>query len=336
MAEVTLGRTGITVQKDGFGALPIQRRTLEDALPILRRALDSGINFFDTARSYSDSEEKLGKAISGQRDSFIIASKSPAATARDYLMDLETSLRNLKTDRIDIYQFHNPEKIPRPGDPSGLYEAAQDARAAGKIRFIGISNHRLPVAAEAVRSGLYDTLQFPFNYLSSGKEEDLVALCKEKGVGFIGMKGLSGGLITDIGAARAWIARFDSVVPIWGIQTMGELESLIAAVRRDEKAPTAEQQARIEKDRRELCGEFCRSCGYCAPCRAGIKIFNCARMSLLLRRMPSANFLTPEWRREMEKIKDCQDCGDCEARCPYSLPIRELLKKNYEDYQTFL
>jgi predicted aldo/keto reductase-like oxidoreductase len=336
MFKVTLGRTGITVNQDGFGALPIQRRTVEDALPILRKALSSGFNFFDTARAYSDSEEKLGMAISQKRDSFFLASKTMAGNGADFTKDLETSLKNLKTGHIDIYQFHNPETMPRPGDPSGLYDAALAAKAAGKIRFIGISNHRLHVAREAVESGLYDTLQFPFNYLSGEKEADLVRLCKEKNVGFIAMKALSGGLITAVDASRAWLAQFGNVVPIWGIQTEEELDTLIAAIRSGAQEPDENQKARIKQDRADLGGDFCRSCGYCLPCPAGIKIFNCARMSQLLRRMPLRNFLNDEWRSEMEKIKDCQDCGACESRCPYSLPIRALLKKNYEDFQTFL
>jgi aryl-alcohol dehydrogenase-like predicted oxidoreductase len=334
--HVTLGRTGIVVQKDGFGALPIQRRTVDDAIPLLQKALDSGINFFDTARGYTDSEEKLGIALSDRRGEFIIASKSHAKTGDAYTKDLDTALHLLKTDHIDIYQFHNPETYPKPGDGSGLYEAALVAKKQGKIRFIGLTNHRLFVAQEAVKTGLFDTLQYPFNYLSIEKEIALVKLCEKENVGFIAMKALSGGLLCDVDASRAWLSQFPNVVPIWGIQLEAELDALIAAAKSDSRTVTAEQQKRIDKDRAELTGDFCRSCGYCAPCPANIKIFNCARVGLLLRRSPPDKWLTEEWQGEMQKINDCIDCGACETRCPYNLPIRKLLKKQYADYQAFL
>jgi predicted aldo/keto reductase-like oxidoreductase len=241
----------------------------------------------------------------------------------------------LKTDYIDLYQFHNHEKYPRPGDGTGLYEAMLEAKQAGKIRFIGITNHRIDVAFEAVRSGLYDTMQFPFSYISGEREAGLVKLCAETDTGFIAMKGLCGGLLSDIGAASAFMNTQANVVPIWGIQTMDELDKLKAAMK-SEAGPDPAQSARIERDRAELRGNFCRSCGYCLPCPAGIPIFNCARMSLLLRRSPPAQWLTPHWRREMEKIKDCIDCGHCREHCPYGIDTPALLKRNYEDYQTFL
>ena len=335
MTEVTLGRTGISVRKDGFGALPIQRRAPEDAACILQKALDSGINFFDTARAYTDSEEKIGKAISSRRGEFILASKTHAKTGEALTRDLETSLALLKTGYIDIYQFHNPETMPAPGDPSNLYDAALAAKRLGKIRCIGITNHRLGVAVEAAKSGLFDTLQYPFSYLSDKKEIALVELCRRERVGFIAMKALAGGLITNINAARAWMAQHESVVPIWGIQRESELDALIAAIKTGAGALTGEQRAYIDRDRAELTGDFCRSCGYCLPCPSSIKIPNCARMGLLLRRSPSGQWLTPEWQKEMDNIKTCANCGGCESRCPYGLKIRALLKKNYEDYQTF-
>jgi predicted aldo/keto reductase-like oxidoreductase len=335
MIETVLGRTGLAVNKDAFGALPVQRVDMEGASVLLRKALDGGINFFDTARGYSDSEEKIGAALSGRRDQFILATKTPAKKAEDFWKDLETSLGKLKTDHIDIYQFHNPAACPRPGDGTGLYEAMLEARARGKIRFIGITNHRLPVAREAVESGLYDTLQFPFCYLSDEQEIALTRLCAEKNVGFIAMKALSGGLITDIGAARNWLAQYQNVVPIWGIQRESELDALFEAMNR-ETGLTGAQRKRIEADRAELSGTFCRGCGYCMPCPAGIIIHTCARISLMIRRAPSARLLSEEWQKEMAKIKNCLHCGNCVSRCPYGLDTPALLEKNYADYQALL
>ncbi|GHV70764.1 aldo/keto reductase [Spirochaetia bacterium] len=335
MKRALLGRTGITVNKEAFGALPVQRVGMAEAVKLLQKALDGGINFFDTARGYSDSEEKIGNALSHRRDEFILATKTPSKNAEGFWKDLETSLGKLKTDHIDIYQFHNPDFFPRPGDDTGLYEAMVQAKAQGKIRFIGITNHRLPLAKEAVESGLYDTLQFPFSYLSNEDEINLTRLCAEKNVGFIAMKALSGGLITDIDAAQAWMAQYANVVPIWGIQRASELEGLLGAAEKN-SGLLPEHERRIETDRRELSGTFCRGCGYCMPCPAEIEINTCARMPLLLRRAPSARFLSPEWQKEMAKIEHCRHCGHCVKHCPYGLDTPGLLKKSYQDYQTFL
>ncbi len=252
-----------------------------------------------------------------------------------FWQDLENSLTTLKTDYIDIYQFHNPSFCPKPNDGTGLYEAMLEAKKQGKIHFIGITNHRLSVAIEAVLSGLYDTLQFPFSYLAHKKEEDLVNLCKEKNVGYICMKALSGGLITRSDAAYAYLSQFDNTLPIWGIQRENELDEFISYI---EKPPvmTTEIEEFIENERKELVGEFCRGCGYCMPCPAGIEINNCARMSLLLRRSPTEGHLSEEGQAKMKKIEDCIECGNCKAHCPYGLDTPNLLKKNYEDYKTFL
>ena len=335
MKTVALGRTGIVVNRNGFGALPVQRVSKEESCRLLRKAYENGIRFFDTARAYSDSEEKIGLALSDVRDRIVIATKTAAATPEGFWKDLETSLSLLKTDYIDIYQFHNPAFCPRPADGSGLYEAMQEALLQGKIRHIGITNHRLSVAQEAVESGLYETLQFPFSYLASEKEEALVRLCAEKNVGFICMKALSGGLITRSDAAYAYLAQFENTLPIWGIQRESELDEFLQ-YQEHEPEFTKEMQSLVEKDRAELAGDFCRGCGYCMPCPAGIEINTCARMSLLLRRSPASGWLTEEGQARMAKIEECLNCGQCKSKCPYGLNTPELLKKNYEDYKTFL
>lgn len=335
MDYVTLGRTGIKVNKNGFGALPVQRVNKDEARVILQKAYDHGINFFDSARAYTDSEEKIGLSLGDVRENIYISTKTAALTVEDFWQDLETSLELLKSDYIDIYQFHNPSFCPQPNDGTGLYEAMLEAKKQGKIHFIGLTNHRLHVAKEAVESGLYDTVQFPFSYLASKQEQELVQLCREKEVGFICMKALSGGLITRSDVAYAYLNQFDNVLPIWGIQKVSELEEFLSY---QDEAPTMNDDIQhiIEYDRQQLAGEFCRGCGYCMPCPQGIEINNCARMSLMLRRAPSAAWLNEEWQEKMKLIETCLECGKCQSHCPYGLDTPALLKKNYEDYQTFL
>lgn len=335
MDKVTLGSTGITVCKNGFGALPIQRITKDEAVRIIRKACQGGIQFFDTAIKYTDSEEKLGLALEGIRDMVYLASKTPAKNAEEFWNDLNTTLTRLKTDYLDIFQFHNPAFCPKPGDGTGLYEAMLEAKAQGKIRHIGISNHRLLVAKEAIESGLYETLQFPFSYISGKQEIELVNMCKQRNMGFIAMKGLSGGLLTNYKACYAFEAQFDNVLPIWGIQSEAELDQWLSCIDNPPRM-TEEMKAIIEKDRAELAGDFCRGCGYCAPCTVGIKINECARMSQLIRRSPSKRLLEQETIDKMRKVNECIECGVCMTRCPYELKIPELLRKNLEDYENIL
>jgi predicted aldo/keto reductase-like oxidoreductase len=333
--QVTIGKTGITVEKNGFGALPIQRISQADAVKLLRRAYEGGMTYFDTARAYSDSEEKLGAAFSGMRDKIIIATKTGAKTVQDFWSDLETSLKNLRTDYIDIYQFHNPSFCPRPGDGTGLYEAMEQAKAQGKIRFISITNHRMDVAKEAVASGLYETLQYPFSYLSTDEEIALVQSCLDAGMGFIAMKGLSGGLINNSAAASAWMNQYPDVIPIWGIQRESELEEFLGHMQ-SPPPMTAELEALIRADREQLQGEFCRGCGYCMPCPQGIVINAAARISLMLRRAPTENSLNEQSKEIMKNVENCIGCYQCAAKCPYGLDTPKLLQRNYVDYQEVL
>ncbi len=331
MTKVTLGKTGIIAEKNSFGALPIQRITMDEAVRLLRKAYEHGVTFYDTARYYTDSEEKVGAAFEGMRDKVCIATKTGAQDAEAFWKELNTSLKNLKTDYIDIYQFHNPSFCPRPGDGTGLYEAMLEAKEKGMVRHIGITNHRLNVAAEAIESGLYETLQFPFCYLATQKDIELVEKCREANMGFIAMKALSGGLITNSRAAYAYLAQFDNVLPIWGVQRESELDEFLSYI---DEPPVMDDELRavIDKDRKELLGDFCRGCGYCMPCPVGIEINNCARMSLMIRRAPSAAQLTPQMQEKMKLIEKCLHCGKCKSKCPYGLDTPALLEKNYKDY----
>lgn len=335
MNVITLGSTGIQVVQNGFGALPIQRDSKEVAVKIVRRAYEGGMRFFDTARAYSDSEEKVGEALHDVRDNLYIATKTMAQTPEEFWEQLETSLRLLKTDYIDIYQFHCANQVYAPGDGTGMYECMLEAKAQGKIRHIGITAHKIQIAFDAVESGLYETLQYPFSYLAAEREKELVAKCKEKNVGFIAMKGLAGGLINKSEAAMAFMTQYDNVLPIWGIQRETELEEWLSYM---ENTPsmTGEIKEYIEREQKELSGEFCRGCGYCMPCPKGIMINQCARMSLMLRRAPSASWLSENMQAEMKKIETCINCRKCVSKCPYSLNTPELLKKNYEDYKRIL
>lgn len=335
MKTITLGKTGIVTPSTGIGALPIQRISKEEAGRLLRIAYDAGITFFDTARAYSDSESKIKFGLGDVRKKIFIATKLQATTPEAFRKSLETSLNTLGTEYIDIYQFHNPGFCPKPGDGTGLYEEMLKAKTEGKIRFIGITSHRLDIANEAVNSGLYDTLQYPFSYLADQRDEALVHLCFEKNMGFICMKAMSGGLITRADAAAAFLAQYPNALPIWGIQKEQELLEFISFMKNPPEF-TDEIKTVIEKDRVQLSGNFCRGCGYCLPCAANIDIPTCARMTLLLNRAPYPQFLTPEAQEKMERISNCTHCGHCLKNCPYQLNTPELLKGNYQYYKTFL
>ena len=334
MDTIRLGRTNLTVSKNGFGALPIQRVDMETACKILREAYAGGINYFDTARFYTDSEAKIGEALGSVRDKIIISSKTMATDVETFWRDLNKSLSELKTDYIDIYQFHNPPFCPKPNDGTGLYEAMLEAQEKGMIRHIGFTNHKLNIAEEAVLSGLYETLQFPFSYLAGEKEEALVSLCEIHDVGFICMKALAGGLITRSDVAYAFLAQY-TVSPIWGIQRESELREFLE-YNNNPPTLTDDMLEFIKREREELSGEFCRGCGYCMPCPVGIDISYCARMSLMIRRAPVAAQLTENMREKMAQTEKCLDCGKCKAKCPYGLDTPSLLRKNYKDYKTFL
>lgn len=334
MEKFRLGRTNLLVSRNGFGAIPIQRISFEDAGRLLRKAYDHGMNFFDTARGYTDSEEKIGAALSDVRKEIIIATKTHAGDKEEVLKNLETSLRNLRTDYIDIYQIHNPPKLPDQDDPSSAFSGLLEARKQGKIRFIGITNHRLEVVLEAIAGGLYDTIQYPLSALSTAADLKVIEECRKHDLGFIAMKALAGGLLTNAAAAFAFLRQYENVIPIWGIQTESELDEFLVY---EKQPPILDKKMwqLVEQERAALSGSFCRACGYCLPCPAGIPIPMAARMSLLLRRMPFQQFMKDDWHKQMMLIKDCQDCGQCKEHCPYHLDTPALLREMLEDYEEF-
>ncbi len=331
---VPLGKTGLSVCRSGFGALPIQRISRSEAVELLNIAFDNGMNFFDTARMYSDSEEKLGLAFDGKRQQVVIATKSLATTKSELLKDIETSLKNLRTDYLDLLQLHNPSVLPDPSDPDSSFAGLCEAQKKGMIRFKGFTNHSIETAIQAAESGLYDTIQFPLNPLSSDNDIALIDLCKKVSCGIIAMKPLSGGLITKAETSFAFLRQFADVVPIWGIQRVNELREILGF----EKNPpllNADLQKTIDRDKAELSGMFCRGCGYCMPCPQGIQINWAARMFLLLRRAPYRPFLSEDWQNKMRLIKSCTHCNQCGFRCPYGLDTPSLLESNLADYERF-
>ncbi|MBE6503388.1 MAG: aldo/keto reductase [Methanobrevibacter sp.] len=327
-----LGKTNLEVNKNGFGALPIQRRNEKDSIEILKTAYDNGINFYDTARFYTNSEEKLGKAFKNIREDIYIATKTGMESPEEFWKDLETSLKELKTDYIDLYQFHNISFCPKKDDE--LYKAMLEAKNQGMINHIGITTHKITIAHEALESGLYETLQYPFSYLSGSDELEIVKKCEKLDVGFIAMKAMGGGLLKNSKASYAYINQYDNVLPIWGIQKLSELNEFLSYnnnTKLDENLMSV-----IENDKKELGNNFCRGCGYCMPCPEEINISLCARMSLWIRRFPTEPYLTEEYQKMMNETQNCLECYACVDNCPYELDIPELLKENYKDYQNVL
>ena len=332
MKTMKLGATGLTVTKPAFGALPIQRTERDEAVRILRRAYEGGIRYFDTANAYTDSEQKLGLALADVRKDVIISTKSMCRDHDTVARHIQQSLEMMRTDYIDLFQFHQASSWEEID--SGAWQAAREAKEKGYIRHIGVTCHSIRFAEQAVASGRFETLQYPFSYLSSPEEFALVQSCRDAGMGFIAMKALAGGLLSNARAVHAFMGAQEGVVPIYGVQTMAELEQWLALAQED-PALDDTLQAVIDADRAELGGQFCRSCGYCMPCPQGIEIRNCARMDMLIRRSPWRPYFTPEWQEKMNKIKTCVECGRCKSKCPYHLDTPNVLKYMLEDYWQF-
>ena len=331
MEETIFGRTGLTVSRTGFGGILIQRIPFEQSTALLKHAYEHGITLYDTANIYGTSEERIGIALNHVRDKIVLCTKSFPMDPEKVMENIDNSLKMLKTGYIDVFQIHNPPFVPRPEGDDGLYDCFLKAKAQGKIRYIGITSHRKNIAREAVLSGLYDTLQYPISYISTDEELSLVDLCREHNVGFLAMKGLCGGLLTNAKAAFAFLRQYKNIIPIWGMQKMSELEEFLSY---EENPPLLDAaiQSVIKADKAELAGNFCRSCGYCLPCPAGIPISNAARIIFLLGRTVKEQYLTPEWQDSMRKIDDCTNCGHCKEHCPYGLDTPALLKQQQKGY----
>jgi predicted aldo/keto reductase-like oxidoreductase len=329
LRETVLGRTGLKVKSLGFGGIPIQRISEEEAVRVVRRCYELGINYYDTARGYSVSEERIGKALEDVREKVVLATKSGRRTAEELWDELQTSLRNLRTDWIDVYQLHNVsdmetwKKIKGPG---GALEALYKARDEGKIRHLGITSHDPAVLAEIVSEDIFETIMIPYNYLTIKPEEELLPLCKENNVGTVIMKPFGGGAFSNANIALKYVLSKDYVdVTIPGMMTIAEVEEN-KNVATGPHTLSQEELELIETDKVELGDQFCRACNYCQPCPQEIPItFVLRAESQFLKRMGWRPGTEERFAEAIEKAESCIECGDCETRCPYHLPIRQLL-----------
>ncbi|MCI7098349.1 MAG: aldo/keto reductase [Lachnospiraceae bacterium] len=333
MEYTILGKTGLKISRLGFGGIPIQRIDAEGTCRLIDRMQEAGINYIDTARAYTVSEEYLGKALKGRRDQFVLATKCRAESKEQFAAGIDTSLKMLQTDYIDLYQFHNPsvadfEALTAPG---GALEAMMEAKKAGKVRHIGITAHSLEVFRRALETDWVETIMFPYNIVES-QGEDLIAACREKHIGFIDMKPMAGGAIEDKTLALRYVLSNPAVtVTIPGMAAEEELEQNIAAA--GNTAPLTEAEKKACEDVREQLGnDFCRRCNYCAPCTAGISIPSVFLFAGYLERYGLADWAMDRYNSLGVKADACVECGECEPRCPYHLPIREKMKKSAQEF----
>ena len=323
-----LGNTGLTVSRLGFGGIPIQKLDADGARAMIGALIENGISFIDTARGYTVSEELIGEALVGVRDRFVLATKSMARDKETMARDIETSLKNLRTDYIDLYQIHNPSAadLAKVTAEGGALEALLEARAAGKIGHIGITLHSADLFREAIDLSWVEAVMFPYNVVET-QGEALIARCAERGIGFICMKPLAGGAIENAATALRFIASNPAVtVIIPGMAEVAEVKANAAAVA-DTAPLTAAEQEGIAKIRAQLGESFCRRCNYCAPCTAGINIPAVFLFEGYLNRYDLADWANARYAQLGKKASDCIGCGACEARCPYHLPIREMMKR---------
>jgi hypothetical protein len=337
MRKVTLGRSGLEVTAIGFGGIPIQRISDDEAERVVRRALDLGINFIDTASGYTDSQVKIGRAIRGRRDGLVLASKSGSKDEAGMLADIDRSRCEMGTDCVDLYQLHNcatAEAWEAVSAPGGALEGMIEARDRGWIGHIGLTSHSLDYALELVEEDVFETLQFPFNLVTSEPAERLIPRCRERGLGFIVMKPLCGGLYDDAALAFKFLNAYPDLVPIPGIERVGEIEQIVPVVESGETL-TGEERQRAEEVAQRLGNVFCRRCGYCAPCPNGVPVTGAMIFESIAARLPTETVVAHAT-RVVEGVAKCTDCGMCEDKCPYNLPIRVTIKAAAEKAQQVL
>jgi uncharacterized protein len=335
MESTVLGKTGLTISRIGFGAIPIQRLNDDDAVAVIRRCLELGVTYLDTANAYSTSEGRIGRALEGRNSKVILSTKTQSRAADGVAAHLAQSLQMMKVDSIDLYQFHNVstfpdlEKVLAPGGP---YDVITEAMRDGRVKHVGITSHQIDVAKEAVKTGRFETVMYPFNFIVHEPGEELVALAAQYGVGFIAMKPFAGGMIDNATLAIKFLLQFPNVVPIPGVERIAEIDEIVGIVN-GSWILTDEEQAEIDRIRRETSHRFCRRCDYCQPCTAGIAISNVMSYPTMVRRMPRHHVVSGWIADTLEKVAGCTDCGLCEERCPYHLPIREMISENLENYR---
>ena len=334
MQHVRLGKTGLEVSRIAFGGIPIQRLTESEAVRVVQRCIDLGVNLLDTANGYTTSEERIGKAIAGRRDQVIIATKTGARDRDGAMGHLELSLTRLGTDYIDLWQFHGVstfEDLDHVLGPGGAMEAAQQAREAGKIRHIGITSHSLDVALKATASDRFETMQFPFNVVTSEPADELIPLARQRDVGFIAMKPMAGGMLDNAEIAIKYLLQFRDVVPDPGIETPAEIEEIVA-IADSESQLSPEERRQMERTRAELGTRFCRRCEYCQPCPEGVPISLMMNLPSFHKRFPPDRFFGGWLAEGVDEARNCVDCGECEEKCPYGLSIPEVIAQHVAFY----
>ena len=335
MRKVRLGKTDLMVSEVGFGGIPITRLSEDEAIRVVRRSIELGVTLIDTAHNYGTSEERIGRAIAGRREGLILATKSWARDSQTFRQELETSFERLGVEHIDLFQFHNvtsKEAYQQILYPGGPLDIAREAKAANRIGHIGVSSHSLELSLEMVESGNFETLMFPFNFVTDEAVEKLLPACRENDVGFIAMKPLGGGILENATLDFKYLQQFPDVVPIPGIETIGEIEEIVSIMEGPEEL-TAEERAEMERIRRDVGTRFCRRCGYCQPCPQGINISLMMHLRSFAKRLPEERVFGEWGGTIVASVEKCADCGECEAKCPYALPIREVIAENVVWYE---
>ncbi len=337
MKAITLAGTKLEISEIGFGGIPIIPLSPDEAVSVVRHCFEIGITFFDTANMYQTSEDKLGAALKEVRDQVVIATKTAQRDAKGAADHVDRSLRLLQTDRIDIYQLHNvsnPDALAQVLAPQGAYEAVRKARDAGKIRHIGISSHSIPTALEALKTGLFQTLQFPFNFIENDPADELFPYARRHDIGIIGMKPLGGGLLERANLCFGFLQQHPYVVPIPGIRATGEADEIVELYAHP-RALQASDLEEMESIRRDVGERFCHRCEYCMPCEQGVQIPSVLIFQAAAKRFPKEGvkaWLGPA----METVAQCIECGQCEEKCPYDLPISDLLKETLALYREYI
>jgi predicted aldo/keto reductase-like oxidoreductase len=335
--KIRLGKTDLMVTRLGFGGIPIQRLSEADAVKVVRRCLELGINYYDTANGYSTSEERIGKAVKGHRHEVFIATKTFPGTPEIIEQNLDLSLKRLDTDYIDLYQFHGVNDaltLKKILDPeNGLYKVFEKAKKAGKIRHIGITSHQIDAAKAQVKTGKFETMMFPFNFITNEPAKELLPLCRRNDVGFIVMKPLAGGMLDNAAIAFKYLLQFPDIVAIPGIEKVPEIEEIFKIYQGPAKI-TATERKKMQQMTEDLGTRFCRRCDYCQPCAQQIPISMLMTFPTFVKRLPPDWYLkSPFIPDGMAKAANCTECGECESRCPFNLPIREMIKESYTLYE---
>ena len=344
MQKVRLGKSELQVSRVGFGGIPIQRPSQAEAIRVVQRCLELGINFIDTATAYTTSEERIGHALAAvastprRRDRLVIATKTAARDRATAMAHLEQSLRSLHLETIDLWQMHNvstPEAYEQVLGPGGAMEAAQQALQAGKVRHVGITSHSMEIALKAVPTGLFETVQFPFNFVTNEPAESLVPLALAHDVGFIAMKPFGGGMLGNANLCIKYLLQFDHVVPDPGIERVEEIEEIVGLLHGPWEL-TEQEREEIERVRAAVGVRFCRRCGYCEPCPEGVRISLVMNLPNIWKRMSAERVISGNLSAAIQTGRQCIECGECEEKCPYNLPIREMIAEHMEDYERAL